>query len=325
MEIYIDIHRSDSIEFCYFERDYLGSIRAVTDADGRLLQSVDYHVSGNPVVNVVSDRQATNRLHTGKEFLPFQGVALYDNQARYYDPIGSRFLTMGPLCEKYPSLSPYSHCANNPLSIIDPTGRDVEVCIEDNNITITANIILEGTLATTDLAQIYKNDIMDNWGSITSFDDGGNDYNISWDINVRVAEKGEERDYNGIKNYYEVIDVESNSYVKNSNNGAIRSEGRNGKSLESDNPMSHEFGHILGLSDKYITNRKDPNYGKPINSSWEGNIMAEKAGEGIVTKNNMNTILIPAIIRHSIINSLQNRTDKTKYHINSQNKEPIQQ
>ncbi len=76
-------------------------------------------------INVVSDRQATNRLHTGKEFLPFQGVALYDNQARYYDPIGSKFLTMDPLCEKYPSLSPYSHCANNPLSIIDPTGREL--------------------------------------------------------------------------------------------------------------------------------------------------------------------------------------------------------
>ncbi len=178
---YIDIHRSDSIEFCYFERDYLGSIRAVTDADGRLLQSVDYHDSGNLVVNVVSDRQATNRLHTSKEFQPFQGVALYDNQARYYDPIGSKFLTMDPLCEKYPNLSPYSHCANNPLSIIDPDGRDtINISYQNNKWNIESPIIAEGD----DLFNVSIN------GEISTFTFSDSEYGNR--VNMLNLEVGEE-------------------------------------------------------------------------------------------------------------------------------------
>lgn len=45
----------------------------------------------------------------------------------------------------------------------------------------------------------------------------------------------------------------------------------------------------------------------PKNSSWDGNIMAESAGKGVVSKKNINTMLIPAITRHSIINSILNK------------------
>ena len=47
----------------------------------------------------------------------------YGNHARIYDPLTGRFTTIDPLAGKYPSLSPYNHCANNPLSYIDPDGR----------------------------------------------------------------------------------------------------------------------------------------------------------------------------------------------------------
>jgi hypothetical protein len=35
-----------------------------------------------------------------------------------------RFLTIDPLAEKYPWLSPYVYCNNNPVNYIDPTGMD---------------------------------------------------------------------------------------------------------------------------------------------------------------------------------------------------------
>ena len=37
----------------------------------------------------------------------------------------SRFLTIDPLAEKYPQISPYAYCLNNPIKFIDPNGREV--------------------------------------------------------------------------------------------------------------------------------------------------------------------------------------------------------
>ena len=42
--------------------------------------------------------------------------------ARYYDPSIGRFITTDPLAFKYPSLSPYNYCGNNPIIRTDPDG-----------------------------------------------------------------------------------------------------------------------------------------------------------------------------------------------------------
>jgi len=46
---------------------------------------------------------------------------------RYYDAATGRFLQIDPHASKYPSLSPYSYVANNPLKYIDPDGKDIVV------------------------------------------------------------------------------------------------------------------------------------------------------------------------------------------------------
>lgn len=46
---------------------------------------------------------------------------------RYYDSKTGRFLSVDPKAYKYPGVSPYTYCLNNPLSNIDPDGRDVVV------------------------------------------------------------------------------------------------------------------------------------------------------------------------------------------------------
>ncbi len=46
--------------------------------------------------------------------------------ARYYADNLSIWLSVDPLADKYPSLSPYNYCANNPVMLVDPDGREIE-------------------------------------------------------------------------------------------------------------------------------------------------------------------------------------------------------
>jgi RHS repeat-associated protein len=47
--------------------------------------------------------------------------------ARYYDSDISLWLSVDPLSNKYPSLSPYAYCANNPVILVDPDGREIDL------------------------------------------------------------------------------------------------------------------------------------------------------------------------------------------------------
>ena len=44
--------------------------------------------------------------------------------ARYYNSDLSIWLSVDPLVDKYPNLSPYVYCANNPVRLVDPNGED---------------------------------------------------------------------------------------------------------------------------------------------------------------------------------------------------------
>ncbi|MGI6292739.1 MAG: RHS repeat-associated core domain-containing protein [Bacteroidales bacterium] len=61
---------------------------------------------------------------------------MYYYSARYYAP--PTFISRDPLFEKYPSISPYTYCGNNPIKYIDPDGRWVPGLSEDGQVTYTA-------------------------------------------------------------------------------------------------------------------------------------------------------------------------------------------
>ena len=53
--------------------------------------------------------------------------------ARYYDSdLSGLFLSVDPMSDKYPSLSPYAYCAWSPVKLIDPNGMDTVVSINLN-------------------------------------------------------------------------------------------------------------------------------------------------------------------------------------------------
>lgn len=45
--------------------------------------------------------------------------------ARYYTSDLSIWLSVDPMSDKYPSLSPYTYCADNPIKLVDPNGEDI--------------------------------------------------------------------------------------------------------------------------------------------------------------------------------------------------------
>ena len=45
--------------------------------------------------------------------------------ARYYNPDMSIWLSVDPMSDKYPSLSPYNYCAWNPMKLVDPDGTEI--------------------------------------------------------------------------------------------------------------------------------------------------------------------------------------------------------
>jgi RHS repeat-associated protein len=58
--------------------------------------------------------------------------------ARYYSSDLSIWLSVDPMSDKYPSLSPYAYCANNPVKFNDPDGRWIPGLDDNGNVTYTA-------------------------------------------------------------------------------------------------------------------------------------------------------------------------------------------
>ena len=61
---------------------------------------------------------------TGKERDSETGFSYFG--ARYYDSdILTGWLSVDPMSDKYPNLSPYNYCALNPIRVVDPNGREI--------------------------------------------------------------------------------------------------------------------------------------------------------------------------------------------------------
>jgi RHS repeat-associated protein len=116
---------SEGVE--YYHLDALGSVRAVTDAQGAVIARHDFLPFGEEIAqkNPAKDR----KLFTGQE-RDFETGMDYFN-ARQLRPDLGRFLAPDPLGSVPTPLSSqgfnaYAYVLNNPLRLIDPTGLDPE-------------------------------------------------------------------------------------------------------------------------------------------------------------------------------------------------------
>ena len=105
--------------------DHLGSASWVTDTNGTACQHLQYMPWGEPLVDLRSSSSSYDTRYTfsGKERDEETGFSYFGS--RYYNSSLSIWLSVDPMAGKYPSLSPYAYCANNPVRIQDPNGEDI--------------------------------------------------------------------------------------------------------------------------------------------------------------------------------------------------------
>ena len=114
---------TDNFAFFYYNRDHLGSIREVVDANGNIRQVTNYYPFGTPYADSPVNPDHQPYKYNGKELDRMHGLDTYDYGARQHDPILARWDRMDPLCEKNPDITPYHYCHNNPVVRIDPNGK----------------------------------------------------------------------------------------------------------------------------------------------------------------------------------------------------------
>jgi RHS repeat-associated protein len=110
--------------YFFYIRDHLGSVRIAINERGAVYQSMEYYPFGMPYSESLGHNHQPFK-YNGQEFETMNGLNLYDYEFRRHDPSTGRFLTIDPLAEKYPWISPYAYCMNNPVRYIDPDGRDI--------------------------------------------------------------------------------------------------------------------------------------------------------------------------------------------------------
>ncbi len=109
----------------FYHPDHLGTATLLTDIYGKPYQLfLNLPFGEEMAAQHAGGDYATRYKFNGKELDPQTGYYYYG--ARYYDPVISRWLSVDPLAEKYPGLSPYNYTANNPVMLVDPDGKTGE-------------------------------------------------------------------------------------------------------------------------------------------------------------------------------------------------------
>ena len=112
-------------ETFFYHSDHLGSTSYITDDKANITQYDAYLPYGELLVDEHSSSEELPYKFNGKEMDEETGLYYYG--ARYMDPKISMWLGVDPMIEKYPEISPYIYCHNNPIVLIDPDGRQSKV------------------------------------------------------------------------------------------------------------------------------------------------------------------------------------------------------
>ena len=116
------IHHNEP-DVYFYHSDHLGSASWITDNGGLAVQHLQYLPYGERYVDQRISGYSERFTFTGKERDEETGYGYFG--ARYMDhELMTMWLSVDPMADKYPSISPYAYCAWNPIKLVDPDGRD---------------------------------------------------------------------------------------------------------------------------------------------------------------------------------------------------------
>ncbi len=127
----LSLERASDGSRYFYHPNALGSILALTDSLGTSAERYSYDAYGAAQLfdgagAAISASALENPyLFCGRR-LDFE-IALYQNRARYYDPVAGRFLTRDPLgswWDRFNGGGAYTYVGGNPLSRVDPLGLE---------------------------------------------------------------------------------------------------------------------------------------------------------------------------------------------------------
>jgi RHS repeat-associated protein len=115
----VELKRLLNTEY-YYLTDHLGSIRVVLNEQGNVDSWTDYYPFGKEARSGSSNNEPKEGF-TGKEYDNESGLNYFG--ARFYNSDVGRWFVNDPLANKFPNMSPYNYCNDNPISFIDDEGN----------------------------------------------------------------------------------------------------------------------------------------------------------------------------------------------------------
>jgi RHS repeat-associated protein len=113
-------------ELYFYHSDHLGSSSFITDASGISTQHLQYLPFGESFVE---------QSWGANYFTPYKFSVKEKDEETGYSYFGARYLatdfsiwlSVDPLADKYPNISPYAYCAWNPVMLVDPDGNELTI------------------------------------------------------------------------------------------------------------------------------------------------------------------------------------------------------
>ena len=256
------------MNFEWYLKNHLGSTMLVYGTQGDVTHykadfskpkaAYDYRAFGEMLELTPPATGKVTENFTGKEH--DDEIALNYFGARYLDPMLGMWISMDP---KRQFDSPYLYDGNgyNPVNAIDPDGNAAYINKIGNNVIATVPVTFWGPAATAKNIANVKAMVQKHFSGKFG----------SRNVTTRVVEYDENK--HGELNNYVWLEENIYSYVDATTlpeNAYIN--------VNSKRNTLHEFGHLLGLGDRYHHKQDDPQWGVPY-KGYKHNLMGGEAGE----------------------------------------------